>query len=34
MEDNIETIEDLAMLMKRTMASKEDIQVVKGDIQE
>jgi chromosome condensin MukBEF ATPase and DNA-binding subunit MukB len=34
MEHNIQTIEDLARLIKNTMASKEDIQVVKGDIQE
>jgi hypothetical protein len=34
MEGEINTIEDLAILMKQTMASKEDIKEVKEDIQE
>jgi archaellum component FlaC len=32
MEDKIETLEDLAVLIQNTMASKEDIQEVKADI--
>jgi hypothetical protein len=34
MEGEIKTIEDLAILIKQTMASKEDIKEVKEDIQE
>ncbi len=34
MEGEITTIEDLAILIKQTMASKEDIKEVKEDIQE
>jgi archaellum component FlaC len=32
MEGNIQTIEDLAALIKETMASKEDIKEVRDDI--
>jgi septation ring formation regulator EzrA len=34
MEGEIKTIEDLAILIKQTMASKEDIKEVKEDIQD
>jgi predicted nuclease with TOPRIM domain len=34
MEGEIQTIEDLAILIKQTMASKEDIKEVKEDIQD
>ena len=34
MEGKIQTIEDLAILMKQTMARKEDIKEVKEDIQD
>jgi tetrahydromethanopterin S-methyltransferase subunit G len=34
MEGKIQTIEDLALLIKQTMASKEDIQDVRKDIAE
>jgi predicted DNA-binding ArsR family transcriptional regulator len=33
-EDKIETLEDLALLIQNTMASKEDIKEVKEDIHE